>query len=316
MTSVTDIAYVELGFQDLEKAEVFYSDFGLVVEERAGSRIVMRAAGEQRYCFIGRKSEKQGLLAIGMKAASMQVLEEAARAFPDASGVESLDAPGGGSRVRLTSPSGLYFDLTFGIEAQVSLPARAALKVNHGQVKNRFGEWQRAREGAAEILRLGHVALVTTDFERDFAWVQSRLGMRPTDIYFDGAKDNRVGAFLHCTGASRWVDHHSIAIFQSSETQMHHCSFELQDIDAEFLGHKHLKSRGWTGLWGIGRHLLGSQIYDYWFDPEGNLVEHFTDGDLVQPGKVAELHQVSPDTLSQWGPVVPDTFFEPWKYEA
>ena len=316
MPSVTDIAYVEFGFKDLERAESFYSDFGLVPEERTESRLLMRAAGEQRYCFIGRRSGSKGLLAVGMKAPSMKVLEEASQQFPEASSVEAIDAPGGGWRVRLTSPSGLHFDLTFGIEAQVPLPTRAPLKINHGQAKSRFGEWQRAKEGAAEVLRLGHVALVTTDFGRDFAWLQSRLGMRPSDIFFDGAPDHLVGAFLHCTGATGWVDHHSIALFASSETQMHHCSFELQDIDAEFLGHKWLRSRGWTGLWGIGRHLLGSQIYDYWFDPEGNLIEHFTDGDLVRPGHEASLHQVSEDSLSQWGPPVPAAFFEPWKHEA
>jgi catechol 2,3-dioxygenase-like lactoylglutathione lyase family enzyme len=316
MPAVTDIAYVEFGFKDLDRVEAFYSDFGLVPEERKDARLLMRAAGEQRYCFVGRQSDSNGLLAVGMKATSMKALEEASQLFPEASDIEAIDAPGGGWRVRLASPSGLRVDLTFGIEAQVPLPTRAPLKINHGQVKSRFGEWQRAKEGAAEVLRLGHVALVTTNFERDFEWLQSRLEMRPSDIFFDGTPENRVGAFLHCTGASRWVDHHSIALFAASETQMHHCSFELQDIDAEFLGHKWMQSRGWTGLWGVGRHLLGSQIYDYWFDPEGNLVEHFTDGDLVQPGNAPGVHQVSEESLSQWGPVVPETFFEPWKHKA
>lgn len=316
MPSVKDIAYVEFGFKDLDRAQAFYADFGLVAEERTDSSLLMRAACEQRYCFIGRRSEAKGLLAVGMKATSMKTLEDASRQFPEASGVEAIDAPGGGWRVSLESPSGLRFDLVFGIEAHVPLPTREPLKINHGRVKSRFGEWQRAKEGAAEVLRLGHVALVTTDFERDFSWLESRLGMRPSDIFFDGTPDHRVGAFLHCTGTSHWVDHHSIALFASSETQMHHCSFELQDIDAEFLGHKWMRSRGWTGLWGIGRHLLGSQIYDYWFDPEGNLIEHFTDGDLVRPGHEAGWHQVCEESLSQWGPPVPPVFFEPWKHEA
>ena len=315
MTSVTDIAYVEFGFKDLDRTEAFYADFGLVRAQRTDALLLMRAACEQRYCFIGRKSEASGLVAIGMKAASMAALEEAA-AFPEATDIEAIDAPGGGWRVRLASPGGVFVDLTFGIEAQVPLPTRAPLKVNHGQQKTRFGEWQRAKEGAAEILRLGHVALVTTDFERDSAWLQSRLGMRPSDVLYDGTPDHRVGAFFHCSGASRWVDHHSIALFAASETRMHHCSFEVQDIDAEFLGNKWMQSQGWNGFWGIGRHLLGSQIYDYWFDPEQNVVEHFTDGDLVQPGGEPGLHQVCEESLSQWGPPVPAAFLEPWKHEA
>lgn len=44
----------------------------------------------------------------------------------------------------------------------------------------------------------------------------------------------------------------------------HHCSFEVNDFDSEHVGHEHLLSKGWTNVWGIGRHLLGSQIFDYW----------------------------------------------------
>ena len=37
-------------------------------------------------------------------------------------------------------------------------------------------------------------------------------------------------------------------------------------------GHRH--------MWGIGRHLLGSQLFDYWFDPDGFEYEHYADGDV------------------------------------
>ena len=33
--------------------------------------------------------------------------------------------------------------------------------------------------------------------------------------------------------------------------------------------------------WGVGRHLLGSQMYDYWRDTHGFTHEHWTDGDLL-----------------------------------
>ena len=43
-------------------------------------------------------------------------------------------------------------------------------------------------------------------------------------------------------------------------------------------------------MWGIGRHLLGSQVYDYWADPWGRVHEHWADTDRLnvpqrrQPG--------------------------------
>lgn len=31
----------------------------------------------------------------------------------------------------------------------------------------------------------------------------------------------------------------------------------------------------------MGRHILGSQIFDYWKDPSRFTVEHYADGDVV-----------------------------------
>ena len=54
--------------------------------------------------------------------------------------------------------------------------------------------------------------------------------------------------------------------------------------------------------WGIGRHVEGSQIFDYWRDPDGLLVEHFTDGDrfdcTLEPG----WSPMTASGLAQWGP--------------
>lgn len=49
----------------------------------------------------------------------------------------------------------------------------------------------------------------------------------------------------------------------------------------QFIGHDYLLSKGYKYWWGVGRHILGSQVYNYWLDLDGFVVEHFTDGDLV-----------------------------------
>lgn len=45
---------------------------------------------------------------------------------------------------------------------------------------------------------------------------------------------------------------------------VHHSSFEVHDFDAQALGHQWLKKEGYELAWGVGRHVLGSQIFDYW----------------------------------------------------
>jgi hypothetical protein len=53
---------------------------------------------------------------------------------------------------------------------------------------------------------------------------------------------------------------------------------------------------------GVGKHILGSQVFDYWKDPDGFMLEHFTDGDLFNESFGS--HKRSPEELvgMRWGP--------------
>ncbi|MFM0698252.1 VOC family protein [Paraburkholderia sediminicola] len=300
MTIATDIAYLAFNYEDVGRAENFYKDFGLVTSERTSEATYMRGADGQRYCFIARKGGRPGLACVGMRASNMDALRTAAT-LPGASAVETLQRPGGGYGVRMASPDGIPFELVYGIETVEPLPPLEPLKVNHGQHRPRKGVWQRPGLEHARALRLGHCALTTNNYAANAAWLESHFGMRPSDVLYDGSKDNALGGFFHCTGGEEWTDHHTIALFPG-EPGPHHTSFEVQDFDSQFIANRYLTSRGWQPLWGVGRHVLGSQVFDYWFDPEGNVAEHFTDGDLVPPELQPEFHQVSDDSLAQWGP--------------
>jgi hypothetical protein len=35
-------------------------------------------------------------------------------------------------------------------------------------------------------------------------------------------------------------------------------------MDTQLFGHQWLEQHGYTNCWGVGRHLLGSQLFDYW----------------------------------------------------
>ena len=71
--------------------------------------------------------------------------------------------------------------------------------------------------------------------------------------------------------------------------------------------------------------MLGSQVFDYWFDPSKFIVvnkhrqtpsgtqahymqEHYADGDLVNCETVVSYVQAGPQALKIWGPPVPDVF--------
>lgn len=66
-----------------------------------------------------------------------------------------------------------------------------------------------------------------------------------------------------------------------------------------------LHERGWTHAWGVGRHILGSQIFDYWQDAWGDKHEHYCDGDLYTADRPTGFHPATREAMSQWGQKMP-----------
>ena len=76
------------------------------------------------------------------------------------------------------------------------------------------------------------------------------------------------------------------------------------------MGQQVLMARKYRHAWGVGRHLLGSQIFDYWRDPWGQKHEHYADGDLFDDRQPAGYHVLDRAGLYQWGPDLPDDFID------
>jgi hypothetical protein len=81
-----------------------------------------------------------------------------------------------------------------------------------------------------------------------------------------------------------------------------HSAYQVADLDALAAGGEYLRERGYQRSWGIGRHIEGSQIFDYWRDPDGFLVEHFSDGDVFDSTLEPGWGPMSASGLAQWGP--------------
>ncbi len=305
MVKVNDVAYVRYGVSDLDKTEKFFSDFGLVRVSRSDNLLLMRGTGARPYCYVAEKSDKPGFRAIGLT--TNEDLREATK-IEGASGVENLDWTGGGQRVRVTSPAGVNYEIVSGIALAKALPLRPALVLNPGSSKPRQNKTQRPPRGAAEIIRLGHCALNVPDTMGEIAWVTKNFGMLVSDYLTDPETKQPIAAFLRMDRGSEATDHHSIAIFPSEKTNIHHCSFEIEDLDALYLGNAHLLQNGHQHHWGIGRHVLGSQLFDYWFDPDGNRIEHYTDGDVMDVTHVPGYVEATEESLSAWAPPLPAGF--------
>ena len=150
-------------------------------------------------------------------------------------------------------------------------------------------------------MRLGHVVIGVSDFKESNKFYKSNFGFLDSDVCYEGDKENVILAFNRVDRGKEYVDHHTLLTAPTGKPELGHIAFEVQDINAIYLGHEHLHSKGYDHSWGVGRHILGSQIFDYWFDPFGNRVEHWTDGDLLNNSSPTGLHPYSSRFATQWG---------------
>ena len=61
---------------------------------------------------------------------------------------------------------------------------------------------------------------------------------------------------------------------------------------------------------GVGRHLLGSQIFDYWRDPWGQRPSITLTGTCSTPPSRQAITSWTGAGLYQWGPDLPDNFVD------
>ena len=298
MIKVQDIAFVRFAAPDLDAMERFLADFGLESERQPDGRIYARGTDPVAYVHVTEPGEA-GFRGVAFEAASAADLAAAAT-LPGASAVEPLPGPAGGERVRFTDPDGFSVEVVHGRAPVEARPVEAAL-VNRGSSAPRRGTLHRPARGPAAVKRIGHVVLRVSDFETSAEWYRSRFGFLSTDEVFLGEPDQVVTAFMRCDRGEAYTDHHTLLCVGLGEVGFDHAAFEVEDVDAVMMGHDHLEAAGYEHHAGVGRHVLGSQVFDYWRDPWGHVMEHFTDGDLVNAAHKTERHDPAAALGTQWG---------------
>jgi len=135
-------------------------------------------------------------------------------------------------------------------------------------------------------------------------WYLETLGLIVSDfLYLDGLRDRGPSmAFIRCDLGSVPADHHTLAIALQPVTGYVHSAYQLTDLDEVAASGEFLRERGYKHSWGIGRHIQGSQIFDYWRDRDGLMFEHYTDGDVFDASVAPGWAPMTASGLAQWGP--------------
>ena len=301
---IEDVAHVRFRAPDLGQMRAFVEDFGLAVTEATDTRLVARGSGSTPVLHVTEVGEP-GFAGVAFRAESLEDLERLAAA----EGVTTVasDLPGGGRMVTLADPDGHRVDVVAG---QAPAPPLAE---DESQAWNRVGQRARLRTtkriapGAANVVRLGHVVLNVSDFRASERWYKDRFGFITSDE-IQVAPEFAIGAFMRCDRGDTPTDHHTLFLLQAPKGPgFHHAAYEGADLDDLMRGHQRLKDAGREAEWGVGRHILGSQVFDYWRDPWGNTLEHWTDGDLFTAADGSNISNLQELLGVQWGPQMPPT---------
>ncbi|WP_433622031.1 VOC family protein [Nocardia sp. CA-120079] len=305
---VLDLAWLEFEKPDLDRAETFAHAFGFATAMRTADEVQLRGTDPGSPCMLIRRGDRSRFVGSAFRVADSADLLRLA----EATGARAVALPEslGGLTVDLTDPSGLRVRVVAETHELAALPTQQPHVFNLGHEVARVNATQRPLRAPARVQRLGHIVVQTTKYRETLDWYLEKLGLIVSDFqYYSGQRQRGpVMSFIRCDRGSVPADHHTLALTLGPSNRYVHSAYQVADLDALAAGGEYLREQGYHRSWGIGRHIQGSQIFDYWRDPDGFMVEHFSDGDMfdcsVEPGWAP----MTASGLAQWGPPVTKDF--------
>lgn len=277
----------------------FYTAAGLEVAID-GKRARFRCAGQSHDCLVlEERGERKRLNHVSLFARD---LDDMAAAVDLSTGsVVTLPTRSSQSGLWVRDPHGVLFHLT---EVAGGGSANARTTVNRstlgGQKVGLRGSLPRSQQKPVLPLRLGHVALFSPDVPASIDFLTGALGM--------GLADRSEDAVAFCC-VRQHSDHHVVALGKSNAIGLHHLSFEVDDADAVGRAGQALRDQTGRKGWGFGRHVVGSNFFEYVEDPWGSWIEFYSDMDHIADYRSWTPANYSPqDALASWGPPLPAGF--------
>ena len=305
--NVAELSYLIWDVANIDEQAAFLKDFGMKVNEKSHNSLFMRGYGKSPYIYYGRKAKKSAFKGIGLTAKSRSDLELLSHRTNTK--IEAIQRPGGGEKIELTDPNGNLVEVVFGIESLQPLNTRREiLPANTPSNRTRINQGQRTQMMPSPILRLGHCVLGANNFEATVRWYMHHFGLLATDALCIENGSPAI-AFLRLNLGEDYADHHTIVIGKGGGEGYLHSAYEVVDIDAVAQGQQYQKMKKHKHVWGLGRHILGSQLFDYWHDPSGFEFEHYADGDVYTESRETEYHPLDSGNVYAWGDDLPNSFF-------
>lgn len=242
---VTAIRSVAFGIPDVARAEAFYCQvWGLTPADRQGGVVYLRATGADHHVLALHPHSAPEILSVSFCVKDAQALEQIAARVRQAGGniiasVAPNREPDGGQVMKIASPEGYVFGFHLGDVLNGDATTRPAVP------------W-----------RLSHVNLNCRDIEATSRFLRDALGFALSDR-------SKAMAFLRCN-----TDHHAVVLADSGVDGLNHVAFMMPDWESVMRGSGRMIDHGFPMGWGVGRHGPGNNVFAYFVDPFGFVIEY------------------------------------------
>lgn len=265
--NVTKLGYVEFETPDVDAMVSYYTEaLDFVVEERTATTAYLTPGVDHHAVVIQKSEEAAARTSVGFQID--EDLADAEQRLRDAGyDVERRSdmSPGTPDALVMLEPA-----------------TGAAIHLYDAQSVSGAGIPSQLRP-----TKLGHVAAFVPSLPAIQPFYENLLGFRWSDTIGD------FFVFLRCN-----TDHHAANFMAAKDRRgMHHIAYEMRDLAHLQSMLDHLSKTGRQLYWGPGRHGPGHNIFTYHTDPDGNVIELFT-----------QLDQMPDETLGFWQP-------QPWHTE-
>lgn len=242
---ITAIRSVDLGVPDMTRAEAFYEKtWGLAVVARVRGAVYMRATGRDHHVLALHPHPAAEILSVSFRVRSEKTLEQIGAAVIEANG-------------RVIDPVGPNIEPDGGMVVKIMSPEGYVLRFHHGDALH-----DQSESRCSYPFRLSHVNLNCADIEATNRFFQSALGFQLTDR-------SRAMAFLRCN-----QDHHAIVLADSGVNGLNHAAWMMPDLESVMRGSGRMIDHGFPIGWGVGRHGPGDNVFAYFVDPFGFVIEY------------------------------------------
>ena len=278
--AVNALRSVDLDVPDLDAAEAFYTGvWGLTLVARADGAAVLRATGDDHHVLVLRQGPA-AIRSITFRAESVGALHDVAARAVSAGGrvvhgVGPVAWPGGGQGLAIADPWG------------------RCLRFVHGDARRDADPLV-----ADRCCRLSHVNVNSSATAAAARFFEAVAGFRLTDR-------SKIMAFVRCN-----ADHHVIVIADATVDTLNHVAFLLPTLEGVMRASGRMVDHGFPIAWGVGRHGPGDNVFAYFVDPFGIVVEH-----TAEVLQVDETYRVGgpqdwtwpPGRTDHWGIAPPKT---------